>query len=233
MTTRPQELEGKFEIDYTRQRDWFDPSKSQAKVTIAGCGGIGSPTAVFLSKLGIPKLTLVDDDVIEPHNVPNQFYPLKLVGKDKVVVLKAMCEMFGSSEVKTHKKKIQQVPEVLNGIVVTGFDNMQARQDTWELIDPSRVSYVIDGRISGLNMQIYTIDPSNEEQREMYEQFGLFTQEEVVEAPCTARAMIDVMAFIAGHITRLVRMIATDQVPDPVISFETDKLGLWLPYKDA
>jgi adenylyltransferase/sulfurtransferase len=49
-----------------------DPVLARAHVVIAGVGGIGCPAAWALAEAGVGRLTLVDPDVIAPHNLPRQ-----------------------------------------------------------------------------------------------------------------------------------------------------------------
>lgn len=205
MRTRVQQLEAEGLIDHTRARDWFDPSQSSARVVMVGCGGIGSPTAVCLSKAGIPYLTLIDDDLIEAHNVPNQFYPYKLVGKKKVAVLKNMCEAFGSSDVQILPTKVEEVADSLHGIVCTGLDSMAARKAVWEIVkDNHRVEWLVCGRLSGLDLQIYTINVHDDDDVKFYEEWALFSDEEADEQPCTQRARADMMMHVGGWMSTTV-----------------------------
>ena len=59
-----------------------------AKVTVIGCGGLGSVSAVYLVGSGIGHLHLVDFDVVDVSNLHRQvFYKIEDVGKLKAKVL--------------------------------------------------------------------------------------------------------------------------------------------------
>jgi adenylyltransferase/sulfurtransferase len=61
-----------------------------ASVLVVGCGGLGSPIAVYLAASGIGQLHLVDFDIIAISNLHRQvFYALDDVGKPKAEVLSA------------------------------------------------------------------------------------------------------------------------------------------------
>ena len=59
-----------------------------AFVLVVGCGGLGSPIAVYLAASGIGKIHLVDFDTVDVMNLHRQvFYSLEDVGKPKAAVL--------------------------------------------------------------------------------------------------------------------------------------------------
>ena len=62
-----------------RGLDFFDPAKTHPDVLIIGCGHIGSYMAFGLARMGVKNITVVDHDMVEPHNLPNQFFAESLV----------------------------------------------------------------------------------------------------------------------------------------------------------
>lgn len=59
-----------------------------ARVAIAGLGGLGSNIAVSLARIGIGHLTLLDFDIVEPCNLNRQQYFIKHIGMKKTEALK-------------------------------------------------------------------------------------------------------------------------------------------------
>lgn len=57
-------------------------------VGIAGLGGLGSPVAIALARIGIGTLILVDFDVVEPSNLNRQQYFYHQIGMPKVEALR-------------------------------------------------------------------------------------------------------------------------------------------------
>ncbi len=57
-------------------------------VGIMGLGGLGSPLAVALTRVGVGKLLLADFDVVEPSNLNRQQYFVDQIGKKKTEALK-------------------------------------------------------------------------------------------------------------------------------------------------
>lgn len=57
-------------------------------VLVVGCGGLGSPIAVYLASSGVGKIHLVDFDTIDVTNLHRQvFYSIDDVGKSKSAIL--------------------------------------------------------------------------------------------------------------------------------------------------
>lgn len=62
--------------------------QKKTKVLIVGCGGLGSPIAVYLAMSGFGNINLVDFNSIDISNLHKQvFYSLKDIGKNKASVL--------------------------------------------------------------------------------------------------------------------------------------------------
>ena len=74
-------MEVMIKMDFSRQNRIFNPDQSKINVTILGAGSTGSFIAFVLAKMGIKEIKVVDFDKVEAHNIPNQYYRLKDVGK--------------------------------------------------------------------------------------------------------------------------------------------------------
>lgn len=77
----------------TRQAAFIGPKNQeklkQATVAIIGVGALGSASAHLLTRMGIGKLILCDDDVVADHNLGRQhMYTKEDVGTKKVIALK-------------------------------------------------------------------------------------------------------------------------------------------------
>ena len=75
-------------MDLNKSREFFDPNKVKGRCHIIGCGSIGSHVAELLARYGVKKLTLYDFDVVEPHNLVNQNFYHRQIGKEKTEALK-------------------------------------------------------------------------------------------------------------------------------------------------
>ncbi|MDD7766914.1 MAG: ThiF family adenylyltransferase [Anaerococcus vaginalis] len=64
----------------------------KAKVSILGCGGLGSNVAMILARAGIGEIFLYDFDKVEYSNLNRQNYKISDIGKEKVLATKKTIE---------------------------------------------------------------------------------------------------------------------------------------------
>jgi tRNA A37 threonylcarbamoyladenosine dehydratase len=121
---------------YGRFKDspWF--GKPLPPIIVGGAGGIGSWFMILLMRSGDYQVMLMDPDIVEESNLAGQFYTESDVGKTKVVAVSdhvdRMCGkkpglFYGTERYLPHSEATP--------IMVSCFDNMQARQDmfaNWE-----------------------------------------------------------------------------------------------------
>ncbi len=78
-------------------------------VGIAGLGGLGSPIAIALARIGVGKLILVDFDVVEPSNLNRQQYYIHQIGMPKVEALQKNISMINPYvKVQTYQEKLNR-----------------------------------------------------------------------------------------------------------------------------
>ena len=117
-------------MDLSKSYEYFQPEKLTDRVHIIGCGSVGSTVAENLARSGVTKFTLWDFDVVEPHNLANQMFRQKDIGKAKVdALLDILCEINeevkDNTQLKTEGWKGQQ----LNGFVFLCVDNIDLRRE--------------------------------------------------------------------------------------------------------
>ncbi len=77
---------------------------------VIGVGGVGSWVAYFLTTVGAKKLTLVDRDVVEEHNLNRTPYTIYHIGLEKVLALKTLLEAKSPSiKVDIYNEKIENL----------------------------------------------------------------------------------------------------------------------------
>lgn len=208
------------------------------RITLIGCGGIGSPTALMLAKMGFQRFKLYDPDIIELHNLPNQMYPVEILnastgdlepvlGRNKAEVL--------SGEIQRYVELSIAVPVVeeytdqnLYGIVISGVDSMAARKTIWEGVETcwDNVSLYIDARMGAQVGAIYSIDPASDDDISFFKSVALYDDAEAMEQVCTNRAILYNTFFIAALIGRQVRYhVKGLEVPREIL-FDLETLAL-------
>lgn len=213
MNTRVRELEIAGVIDFTRQRDWFDPTTETAKLTVIGGGGIGSLFTLMAGKLGISKIHVYDDDLVESHNLPNQLFPLDSFGHFKADALAETLEKFTIAEPVAHNEKVKEDTR-LSGLIVSGVDSMEARKEIAKAVYANRMNIprYWDARIGGEKIVIYSVNPRVPAEWKAYEK-TLYSDAEAQEDPCTRRSVIDVMGHVGAHLLTSVRQQLAGDTP--------------------
>jgi molybdopterin/thiamine biosynthesis adenylyltransferase len=106
---------------------------AKAHVVLVGLGGIGSPALQYLAGAGIGKLTLIDDDVVDPTNLQRQtIYAERDIGHGKAVAAKRWVSNFDAKlDVAISDARIapDTAPALVAGkdLVLDGTDNFATR----------------------------------------------------------------------------------------------------------
>ena len=136
-----------------------------AKVLVVGCGGLGSPIAVFLASSGIGNIHLVDFDTVDITNLHRQvFYSLEDIDKPKAAVLSEFIKKRAPfTEVSFTNNPITKdnVFELISDvdIIVDGTDSLPTKyllNDACVIKDKPLVYgslYKFDGYVSVFNMK--------------------------------------------------------------------------------
>ena len=101
-------------------------------VTLCGAGALGSLLADNLLRQGVKRLTVIDHDRVEEHNVGTQLYGLSDVGGKKADVLRNRLFKATGVEIEAVAKELtgQNAQKLCRGadLVVDTFDNAQSRR---------------------------------------------------------------------------------------------------------
>lgn len=188
-------------MDLTRQLGIIPQEKLSYRVVIIGVGAVGSFTALSLAKMGMHNMTIVDPDKIDTHNIPNQFYRKKDVGKYKVEALKEILHEF-TDTVPEIGYELQRISPP-SGIVISAVDSMKSRQEIWHHIEHNlSVTNYIDSRMGAEIASVYITRPYDQG----YES-NLWDDSKAVQEPCTARAIIYTSCGLASFICSIVKSI--------------------------
>lgn len=212
-------------MEFLRQLDLVNPETLDLPVHLIGCGGIGSFTALVLSKMGVQQLHLYDPDGIEEHNLPNQLFRLKDVGRPKVDALREILEEFAGAPVEGLPVEVEA--RRMTGVVISGVDTMRARKTIWLRSIRYRASVLryLDARMGAEVARIYAVNPTDPDDIRFYEK-SLYNDEEAEVIPCTAAAISYSGFAIASLIGNLVKRLATGEDLPREILFDLKTLTL-------
>lgn len=102
----------------------------KAKVTIVGCGALGTHAAELLLRAGVRHLVLIDDDKVDLSNLQRQSLYIEAdIGKIKVEALRThLISIDSKADITIHDARLSEDNLVLlSGIVLDCTDNIESR----------------------------------------------------------------------------------------------------------
>lgn len=136
----------------------------QAKVVIAGAGGLGSPAAIYLTAAGVGTIRIIDHDKVELSNLNRQILHWdKDVGRDKVESAREkLSPLNWNVRIETVKETITEanVSHLIGGfdVVVDAMDNLPTRFVLNKAAVENRIAFV-HGAVYGLEGRVMTVLP--------------------------------------------------------------------------
>lgn len=199
---------------------WYDCIKEQ-HVLLLGCGGIGSWTALLLSRLKINTLIIYDPDTVEASNMSGQLYKITDVGIAKVTAIAATMREFSKfSSIITHVNSFSSCNTALD-ITICGFDNMVARSTAftvWKDMvackseESKRKCLFIDGRLSADEFQVFAIQGNDDKAIDKYQKEWLFSDSEAEETVCSFKQTSFMANMIASVMVNIFVNFIANQV---------------------
>ena len=176
-------------MDLSKSYEFFQPEKVTSRIHIVGCGSVGSTLAELLVRCGVTKLTLWDFDHVEPHNISNQMFRNKDIGKLKVEALRdILLEINPEAEDDIVLKPEGWQGKLLSGYVFLCVDSIDIRRKFVEQhMDSTFVNAVFDFRTLLTSAQHYAADWKNRTQKQNLLKSMQFTHDEAAaETPVSA-----------------------------------------------
>lgn len=120
------------EMMSSRNSPEVNEALNNAKIGIAGLGGLGSSVAIALARVGVSYLKLVDFDTVDPSNLNRQQYFIKDIGMLKTQALSNTLNLinpFVKVEIQSVELDENNVNSVFEGcdIVAECFDNPKSK----------------------------------------------------------------------------------------------------------
>lgn len=211
-------------MNFTRQSGILDSTTvGNKKVSIIGCGAIGSFTALTLGKMGVGNITTYDEDGVSDVNLPNQFFLKDDIGQFKVDALQVL--MSGLTDCKFNPINKFYEKQKLEETVIVATDSMSSRKLVWEQFkQQDQCKNYIEARMGSQLGLVYTIrkQPGRDWGRTkiykyevvpldriFYEEM-LYSDDKVRELPCTEKAIIYNVLMLASLICRAYKAVITN-----------------------
>jgi sulfur carrier protein ThiS adenylyltransferase len=219
----------------TRQSDRFErqgdlipqPRLAGLTATVVGVGAIGRQVALQLACVGVPRLQLIDFDVVEPTNVTTQGYAASVIGLSKVVATARDVSSIGSDIAVTVIDDRYRPSSAMGDVLFCCVDSIAVRQAIWKA-DGSRSRFWCDGRMLGETIRVLTV--AGELGRTHYPA-TLFPAAEAEQGRCTSQATIYAANIAAGlmlhQFSRWLRGLATE--PDLMLNLLAGELSSFDP----
>lgn len=170
-------------MDLIKSYEFFQPKMCQSRIHIIGCGSVGSTVAENLARFGITKFTLYDFDKVEEHNIVNQIFTQKDVGREKTEALKdIMCDI--NPEIAKDIKLCKEgyTGQKLSGYVFLCVDNIDLRREIAEKNKTNQfIKAMFDFRTRLVDAQHYAADWSSIKSKEDFINSMQFSHEEAKE----------------------------------------------------
>lgn len=196
-------------MDLSKSYEFFQPEKDNARIHIVGCGSVGSTIAENLARCGITKMTLWDFDKVEPHNIVNQMFDQRHIGKPKVEALQEILIDI-NPEIKDD---IEIKPDGWNGKLLSGYvflavDNIDLRREIVEKhFDSPYVKAMFDVRTMLTGAQHYAAAWDDYKMKKDFLGSMQFTHDEASE-----EVQVSACGIVLGVVTtvRLISALAVN-----------------------
>jgi hypothetical protein len=210
-------------VDYRRQTLLFNPVEFDKQVCIVGLGNIGSHAATTLAHLGIKHVVLYDDDKVEIHNLSSQNYDINDLGKNKAICIAGKISAINPDlDAIPFNVKYEGQPtlSMSKEILIIAIDTMLGRKAICkklkELPPESRPEYIIDGRVGGNQIELYTCQTPEDWEKTF--------SDKVSHDPCGGRYIAYVSTIIGGLITNQVKKILKGEKWDKSLMMDVNSL---------
>lgn len=192
-----------------RQFDLVPNGVLKTPVTVIGAGAIGSSVTLWLAKLGMENISVWDPDQVSIENLSCQLYGPEDIGKPKVEALSSIVTKLSTGKITPHAAR-WEATSATKGIVVMAADCMEVRAKSFEAIRQNcfQVSHFIDCRMGAEMALMYCMEPFSQKDCASYRK-TLYTNENAVQAPCTAKATGYTGSLLSAWAVKAVKDIIT------------------------
>jgi len=197
---------------FVRQQDLVPRDRLAAmQATVIGVGAIGRQAALQLAAIGVPRIQLVDFDVVDNSNRTTQGYTLADIGMTKILAtLTAIRQLDPAIQVEVIEDRYRPRLAIGDAVFCT-VDSIDARAAIWRSAG-TKCRCWCDGRMLGEVIRVLAV--ADDQGRDYYPT-TLFAQSEAETGRCTARSTIYAASIAAGlmvhQFTRWLRGMPVDR----------------------
>ena len=191
--------------------EWYNEIRKQ-RIILAGCGGIGSWTALQLARMSPESIFLYDDDVVEMANMSGQLYGGEDIGIAKVDAIARTLHAYTTAQnIYALNQRFTAETEA-GDIMICGFDNMKARKtffDAWvrhietKSEEERKHCLFLDGRLSIDCLQVFCIRGDDTFNIIKYSRDKLFSDEDADATVCSMKQTTYLACMIGSFIVNL------------------------------
>ena len=200
-----------------RQRDLVPVERlAECHALVIGVGAIGRQVALQLAAIGMPRMTLFDDDLVAVENLAPQGYWQEDLIVPKVAATGAVCKRLNPAlrlsmiPERFKRTTVRALPTDRRLLAFVGVDSIQARRLLWEVLSPL-VAFFVDGRMSAEVIRVLAVETPAKDQQYAA---TLFEPEQAYLGSCTAKSTIYTANIAAGlmlgQFTRWLRKLPVD-----------------------
>jgi sulfur carrier protein ThiS adenylyltransferase len=184
-----------------RQRGLVPPERlAQCDAVVIGVGAIGRQVALQLAALGLSRLTLFDDDLVQAENLAPQGYWPEDLNCPKVSATSQLCRRIHpvmhirAVPARFKRSTLRELSFDGEPAIFCCVDSIVTRRMIWETIRAS-ARFFVDGRMSAEVLRVIAVqEPAVDDSYPR----TLFTAEEAHVGSCTARSTIYTASIAAG-----------------------------------
>lgn len=197
---------------FQRQEDLVPRDRlADVKATVIGVGAIGRQVVIQLAAIGVPRLQLVDFDVVDLSNVTTQGYWASDLGRPKVeATAAAIRQLDPAIAVECVQDRYRPRMEIGQAVLCC-VDSIEARAAIWRSAG-ARCRFWADGRMLSEVIRVLAVGDSIG--RDHYPT-TLFAQAEAQAGRCAAHSTIYAANIAAGmmvhQFTRWLRGMPVDR----------------------
>ena len=184
-----------------RQRELVPPERLAAcHAVVVGVGAIGRQVALQLASLGVPRLTLFDDDEVAVENLAAQGYWPEDLHTSKVHATMRVCRRIHPSlhvvavPERFKRSTIKSLSAQGRLVLFACVDSIVTRRLIWEAMR-HRAELFLDGRMSAEVIRVLAVACPD---TDAHYPSTLFAAEEAYAGSCTSRSTIYSASLAAG-----------------------------------